>query len=152
MNNYFKYSYVITIYPKQITNDSQILNTTAYIINYIKYYYITDNPNEDFSFPCYSISENGKYYFNLFVKVSNINNNEETYFSKLFEIDTKSDNNKSNNNVNIFVIIFVSIFIIILLIFLIVCENIGRKIKILKSKYWNFLVEKIMKIEIQKKV
>jgi hypothetical protein len=131
LNNNFKYCYFFRIYIKEIIIDSQLLNTTAFTFRFDSSFseYITDNPNKEFSIPFYiyfdKSMDNRKYFFYLFVKVID-KNNEEQYFSKLFEINTKLDNKKIKK-IAIILVIFVSIFIITLLTSLVICAKYRRK-------------------------
>ena len=137
LNDNFTCNYLFKFYPKKEFNESQ-LNTTAYtdIVYYLifQYNYKTDDPNEEFSFYSYFLEDNVKYYLYLFVKLNNNENNEEQYFSKLYEINTTIDDKNNKKNAIIFGILFGSIFIITIVISIIICARFRRKNKDLKKQ------------------
>ena len=134
----YNYNYYIRIYSRNSIYEYEILNNIAFNTFYE---FETDDPNEDF-FVSFNLEDNENYILSLFIKV-NGKNNEEQYYSKIFEINTKTEKSNNNKTIIILCIIFGSIFIITLIILFIVCAFFKSKNKNLLrnndlSDYVNF--------------
>ena len=129
------YIYYLRLIKKEKILDNEVLNTIASISSNLSYInqYDTNDPNKEFSFNLYNLKNKEKYIASIFVKIKNINEEEEeNYCSMVYEVQELKDYTVKVN-LSIIIIVIVA-FIVIVILFIIICWKMKNKNRNLQDK------------------
>jgi hypothetical protein len=144
--NDLNFIYYFRLIKKTNILNNEVLNTIATISSNLFYINATNTsePNKEIEFYLNNLEINEEYIASFFIKVENISEEEEAYYSMIYEFNTKeqNDNNgnsntiSNNNSINTWwiVLIFIIIFILTLFIFVIIYRKLRLKDKNLEDK------------------
>ena len=131
-NNLNYICYLRLIKKKNILNNEE-LNTIAQILS--KSLYIDEiniiEPNKEFYFNLKNLKVDEDYIASIFIKIENVNEEEEKYYSMIYDINQVK---KEDNRFIIAISISIGVFIIFLILFLYFCYKMKIKNDSLQDK------------------
>ena len=139
--NDINYIYYLRLIKKSNILSNEELNTIALVSSDLLYidHFNTTEINNEFSFNLNNLENNEKYIASFFIKVENIKEEEEKYYSITYEFKTENRNIEDNTS-SIWTIIIILIFIIVLIFVFYKLFIIWRKMRI-KNRNFEYKIK-----------
>ena len=139
INNYSEgiyFIYYLRLIKKSNILDNEELNTTALVSSNLLYIdkINTTGIDNELSFNLSNLENNEKYIASVFIKIENVKEEEERYYSIIYEFNTKNIDNEDDTGYIWILILIIILFLIIAFILILIWKKINFKSRSIKDK------------------
>ena len=139
INNYSEgiyFIYYLRLIKKSNILDNEELNTTALVSSNLLYIdkINTTGIDNELSFNLSNLENNEKYIASVFIKIENVKEEEERYYSIIYEFNTKNIDNEDDTGYIWIIILIIILFLIIAFILILIWKKINFKSRSIKDK------------------
>ena len=139
INNYSEgiyFIYYLRLIKKSNILDNEELNTTALVSSNLLYIdkINTTGIDNELSFNLSNLENNEKYIASVFIIIENVKEEEERYYSIIYEFNTKNIDNEDDTGYIWIIILIIILFLIIAFILILIWKKINFKSRSIKDK------------------